>query len=39
MCLRGRMADEYQHHLRSLLVYNWNYTEYIPVVAYYFTNN
>jgi hypothetical protein len=33
----------YRQHLRSLLKHvsanNWNYTEYIPVVLHYLTNN
>jgi hypothetical protein len=35
--------DECQQHLRSRLKYvlvnNWNYTEYIPVVLYYSIDN
>jgi hypothetical protein len=37
------LSDESQQHLRSRLKYvlvnNWNYTEYIPVVLYYSIDN
>ena len=37
------LSDECQQHLRSRLKYvlvnNWNYTEYIPVVLHYLIDN
>ena len=37
------MSAGHWQHLRSQLKHvsmnNWNYTEYIPVVSYYLTNN